>query len=84
MLRDEDTRMERGRASHGGDFLRLTHVPSGISKTHPGPLGKGNKQHLLISGWLSEIEAELLAKGLTQYIVPGHPTKRGGPRRRRK
>jgi len=84
MLREEDIRMERGRASHGGDFLRLTHVPSGISRSHPGPLGTGNKQHLLISTWLSEIEAELRAQGLTQYIVPGHPAKRGGPKRRRR
>ena len=83
MLKDEDIRMERGRASHGGDFLRLTHVPSGISRTHPGPLGAGDKQHLLISSWLSEIEAELLAKGLTQYIVPDRPMKGGGPRRRK-
>jgi hypothetical protein len=84
MLRGEDIRMERGRASHGGDFLRLTHVPSGISRSHPGPLGAGNKQHLLISSWLFEIEAELLARGLTQYIFPDRPVKRGSARRRRK
>ena len=83
MLRDEDIQMERGRASHGGDFLRLTHIPSGISRSHLGPLGTANKQHLLISSWLSEIAAELRAQGLTQYIIPEHRTKRGGPRRRR-
>jgi hypothetical protein len=83
MLRDEDIKMERGRASHGGDFLRLTHIPSGITRSHPGPLGKGNKQHLLISSWLSEIEAELRAQGLIQYIIPEHGTKRGSPKRHR-
>jgi hypothetical protein len=74
MLRDEDIRMERGRASHGGDFLRFTHIPTGISKQHPGPLRNLN-QHKLISDWFAEVEAELRAKGLTQYIIPDHRTK---------
>ena len=82
MLRDEDIQMERGGASHGGDFLRLTHTPTGISRFHPGPLGTSSKQHLLISFWLSEIGAELRARGLTQYIILEHRSKQGRPRRR--
>lgn len=70
MLRDEDIQIERGRAAHGGDFVRLTHTPTGISRSHPGPLGAGSRQHRLISSWLSEIEAELRRIGLTQYIIP--------------
>ncbi len=37
MLREEDLRIDRGRASHGGDFVRLTHVPPGVARSHPGP-----------------------------------------------
>ena len=76
MLRDEDIRIERGRASHGGDFIRLTHMPTGILNEHPGPL-KGANQQRLISAWLSEIEAELQAKGFAQFIIPDHRTRQG-------
>jgi hypothetical protein len=72
MLRQQDIRFERGRGSHG-DFFRVTHVPTGISRYHPGPL-TGVNQRLLISSWISEIEAELRAEGLTQYIVEDHRT----------
>ncbi len=70
MLREEDLRFDRGRASHGGDFIRLTHVPTGLSRSHPGPL-RGLDQHSLVEAWLGEIEAELRSKGLSQHIVPG-------------
>jgi len=69
MLREEDIELERGRASHGGDFLILTHTPSGVSRSHPGPL-RGLNQRALIQTWLDEIEAELMSKGLAQHIVP--------------
>ena len=82
MLRDEDIRMDRGRASHGGDFLRFTQIPTGISKEHPGP-SRNLKQHELISSWFAEVEAELRAKGLTQYIIPDHRTKTYSRKRRR-
>jgi hypothetical protein len=81
MLRDEEIQMELGRASHGGDFLRLWHVPTGIMRYQPGPL-RDVDQHALMASWLSEVEAELQAKGLTQYIIPVHRTSGGGPRKR--
>jgi hypothetical protein len=77
MLREEDVRIDQGRASHGGDFLCLTHVPTGVSRLHPGPL-RGINQYRLKQSWLSEIEAELPAKGLTQHIVPAYRTKQTG------
>ena len=71
MLKDEDIRLDRGRASHGHDFIRLTHVPTGKSRMHPGPLRNIN-QDGLVRAWLSEIEAEIQVEGLTQYIIPDH------------
>jgi hypothetical protein len=62
MLREEDIELERGRAGHGGDFLRLIHIPTGVSRYHPGPL-RDIDQSKLVQTWLSEIEAELLEKG---------------------
>lgn len=73
MLREEDIRIDIGRASHGGDFLRLIHIPTGKLRSDPGPLGKRQRQ--LLKTWHEEIEAELLAEGLTEYIVPDYPVK---------
>jgi hypothetical protein len=81
MLKDEDIEMERGRASHGGDFLCLTHIPTGISRRHLGPLRNINQLELIAS-WLSEVEAELRVKGLTQYIIPKHRTRQAKRRGR--
>ena len=72
MLRDEDIQMDIGRCV-GGDFLRVTHIPTGVSR-YKGPLNRANK-HELVQGWLSEIEAELIERGLTQHIIPDRPTK---------
>lgn len=69
MLRDEDIRCDLGRASHRGDFLRLVHTPTGVSRYHPGPL-RGVDQQTLIRTWLGEIEAELIAKGLRHHVDP--------------
>jgi hypothetical protein len=80
MLRDEDLQIELARTSHG-DALRLIHVPTGISRNHPGRVRSANRNALL-SKWASEIEDELLEKGLTQYIIPDYRPKHG--RRRRK
>jgi hypothetical protein len=77
MLREEDLQIDRGRASHGGDFLCLTHIPTRVSRLQPGPL-RGINQHRLMQSWLSEIETELQAKGLTQHIVPAYRTKQTG------
>jgi hypothetical protein len=68
LLRDEDIRIDIGRTSHGGDFTRMVHIPSGIERLHPGPL-TGVNVHELRQRWLAEIEAELRLRGLTQYIV---------------
>ncbi|MDB5344049.1 MAG: hypothetical protein JWP89_2426 [Schlesneria sp.] len=69
MLRDGDLILWVGRASHGGDFLQLMHVPTGLSRYHPGPM-KGVNQTELKRRWVTEIEAEIVDRGLTQYIVP--------------
>lgn len=74
MLREEDIRIDIGRAAHGGNFLRMLHAPTGISRFHPGPLADLSLCELQQT-WLKEIEAELLAKGLTEYIVPEDLTK---------
>ena len=81
MLRERDLRFDRGRASHGGDLVRLTHLPTGISRSHPGPL-RGLDQHALVAAWLGVIEAELKSNGLSQDIVPVYRTKKARRRRR--
>jgi hypothetical protein len=68
MLREDDLRFDVGRASHGGDFMRVTHLPTGLSRCHPGPLRNVNR-HELVKGWLAEIEDELRRTGLSQYLV---------------
>jgi hypothetical protein len=70
MLREEDLQLRVGRTSDG-DFLELVHVPTGLSRFHPGPM-KGVNQFDLRQRWLKEIEAEIAARGLTQYIVPAY------------
>jgi hypothetical protein len=67
MIRAEDLQLEIGRCE-GGSFLRLVHTPTGIDR-QKGPLGNSN-QHELKRRWVGEIEAELVAKGLTRYLVP--------------
>jgi len=67
MLRDNDVQVDIGRASHGGDFMRLRHIPTGMSRCHPGPM-KGIDTRGLVKKWCDEIEAELKEKGLLQYL----------------
>ena len=81
MLREEDLELRVGRADHGGDFLQLLHVPTGLSRYHPGPM-KGVNQFDLKQQWLEEIEAEIAARGLTQYIVPAYRQASNRQRRR--
>ena len=71
MLREEDILVQRGRAVHGGDWLRVIHAPTGITRVHDGPL-RGVDQHALIQGWLAELETELMGLGLIQYLVPAY------------
>jgi hypothetical protein len=68
MLLENDLRFDVGRAGHGGDFMRVTHLPTGLSRCHPGPLGSVNR-HELVKGWLAEIEDELRRTGLSKYLV---------------
>ncbi len=81
MLREEDIRVDVGRANHGGDFMRLVHIPTGIERSHPGPLRNINRDQLE-QQWLAEIEAEVKQRGLAQYIVPAYRTKSRQQRRK--
>jgi hypothetical protein len=72
MLREQDIRIDVGRATHGGDFLRMVHVPTEISRLHPGPL-TGVDQYELRCRWLKEIESEVASRGLVQHILPDQP-----------
>ncbi|MCC9604582.1 hypothetical protein LOC68_27305 [Blastopirellula sp. JC732] len=74
MLREEEIQTHAGGASHGGDFPRLVHAPTGIERCHPGPLA-GVNRYELTQQWLAEIEAELVAHGLHQYVIPEYRTK---------
>ena len=74
MLREDEIRIDTGLASHGGDFIRIEHLPTGIERWDPGPLANVDR-HQLVQKWLAEIEAELKEKGLTEFIVPAYPKK---------
>ena len=66
MLRVEDILVHVGRCV-GGTFVKLEHVPTGISRML-GPIGNTDMAQLR-KQWLDEIETELREKGLTNYIV---------------
>ena len=59
MLHLHQIQVETGRAV-GGDFMRITHLPTGISRTIEPPLGKNAHSKRL--KMLKEIEEELLSK----------------------
>ena len=67
MLKPDDIRVDTGRCE-GGTFIRVVHVPTGISKLQA-PLG-GLSGREVVHQFSREIEGELAARGLTQYIVP--------------
>jgi hypothetical protein len=67
MLRTGDITVSVGRAV-GGDFMEIEHVPTGIKRHHPPPLGGPEVQREVRARFLREIEAEIIAKGLTQYV----------------
>jgi hypothetical protein len=67
MLRTQDIIVRVGRAV-AGDFMEIEHVPTGIKRHHPPPLGGPAVQKEVRARFLREIEAELVAKGLVQYI----------------
>jgi len=68
MHREDDVRIDVGRASHGGDFMRLVHVRTGIMRLHPGPLANIDRREL-VERWCAEIEGELQEKGLSRHLV---------------
>ncbi len=74
MLREEDVSVIRGHASHGGDFVRLIHVPTGLSREHGGPLRDINVNALLAK-WQKEIEEQLVKEGRTEFVLPAYRTK---------
>ena len=69
MLKDEEIMIERGRGI-GGAFMRITHVPTGISRGKGPPLGSGKAVHEFRRQALQEIEAELREKGMTGHLLP--------------
>lgn len=76
MLREEDIRIDVGRA-HDGEkpcsFLRMVHLPTGIERTQVGFAGLEGQD--LRQRFLAEIEAELESRGLTEHIVPAYRVK---------
>jgi hypothetical protein len=72
MLKPQDIEIQVGRAV-GGDFMKVVHKPTGISRGKGPPLPKpGKAQHEM----LHEIEAELIQRGLTQHLLPDRSPKR--------
>ena len=72
MLKPDEIEIQVGRAV-GGDFMKLVHKPTGIFRGEGPPLrcpGK-SKQQLL-----RDIEAELIQRGLHQYVLPDRRSKR--------
>lgn len=79
MLREEDIREDIGRCEDSargiaGTFIRITHVPTGISRTKPSLADES--AHAIRVRFLKEIEEELISKGLTEHIVPAYRTRR--------
>jgi hypothetical protein len=76
MLREEDIRIDIGRAQDGiksCSFMRMVHLPTGIERSQVGFKGLSGSE--LKQRFLAEIEAELTSRGLTQHIVPDYPVK---------
>lgn len=71
MLRDEELDIQIGRCQgpngQFGDFMQVVHRPTGIRR-HQAPLSTNSRREIE-RRLRSEIEAELLVKGLTQYVM---------------
>lgn len=83
MMRWEDIRFDIGRGANGGDFLRMVHVPTGISRLHPGPLRNVN-QHALQHRFYAEIAEEVAERIRQRPVSPDLLNRdalveRGGP-----
>lgn len=70
MLKDEDIQIQVGRCE-GGGFMTITHLPTGITRESR-MLKPGKERHEM----LSAIEAELIQRGLMQYLRPDRGTIR--------
>jgi hypothetical protein len=59
MIRDEDFRIDSGRAAEGRMFLRVVHVPTGVSRVVVGLNGRPSTEVVqeLFSAVLQEIES---------------------------
>jgi len=73
MLRQDDVVMELGRCV-SGSYIRVTHLPTGISR-YKGPFD-GESSQSISERFLRDIEQELIASGLLQYIVPTYRKRR--------
>jgi hypothetical protein len=85
MLKPEEILIEVGRAEKGGvigDFMRVIHQPTGVSRGKGPPLGKPG---LVQRELFKELEAELRQRGLTDYLLPDGkmPTKNKSPKKKR-
>ena len=75
MLREEDLQFDIGRCV-GGSYLRVLHIPTGISRSK-GPF-EGESSRSIQERFLWEIEQEQVEKGLTQYVIHSIRRKRHG------
>ena len=66
MLRDNEVRIDMGRAREGGTFVRVLHIPTGRARTKE-RLGS-ESQAAVVAKLRAELEADLLAAGLAQYV----------------
>lgn len=65
MLRDNEIRIDTGRAIDGGTFVRIVHLPTGRTRTAD---RLGAEAHAAaVSRLRVELEADLLASGLVQF-----------------
>jgi hypothetical protein len=71
MLKPEDIEIQVGRGQ-GGDFMWVIHKPTGIKRGQGPPLPKPDKARREL---LREIEAEVVKRGLTQYVLPDRKSK---------
>ena len=65
LLKPDDVEIQVGRAQ-GGDFMRIVHKPTGISRAKGPPLPKPGKAR---QEMLQEIVAELVQRGFVQHLL---------------
>jgi hypothetical protein len=71
MLSDNDVRIDTGRELDGGTFVRVLHILTGRTRTKDRL--NAETHAAVVSRLRAELEAELLAAGLTQYVEPDKP-----------